>query len=47
MDGNQQACLLSQLGNCQNGINFPILVWELEINVYFPCYYPKHNGESY
>ena len=35
-EGNQQTCLLSRLGKCQNNVNFPILVREIEIKCLFP-----------
>ena len=30
-EGNQQTCLLSRTGKCQNSVNFPISVREIEI----------------
>ena len=36
MEGNQQICLLSRSGKCQNNVNFPILVWDIEIKCLFP-----------
>ena len=35
-EGNQQTCLLSCSGKCQNNVNFQILVREIEIKCLFP-----------
>ena len=45
-EGNQQTCLLSRLGKCQNNVNFPILVREIEIKCLFPLVVIQNTTEN-
>ena len=45
-EGNQQTCLLSRSGKCQNNVNFPILVREIEINCLFPLVVIQNTTEN-
>ena len=45
-EGNQQTCLLSRLGKCQNSVNFLILVREIEIKCLFPLIVIQNTTEN-
>ena len=45
-EGNQQTCLLSGSGKCQNNVNFPILVREIEIKCLFPLVVIQNKTEN-
>ena len=48
-EGNQQTCLLSRSGKCQNNVNFPILkieILEIEIKCLFPLVVIQNTTEN-
>ena len=45
-EGNQQTCLLSRSGKCQNNVNFPILVREIEMKCLFPLVVIQNTTEN-